>query len=144
MSIMIIFAIILSSLLIIISYLISHKSSYPVSLGLVSDESERRSQYECGLEPFEEKIGIETRERFYIKFYIIGILFLIFDLETLLLYPFTLVPSCFNYDQSFYLSFHSIYNLSDQVSFMKPFITFLIFISLLLLGLFYEYRKNVL
>ena len=104
MSIMIIFAIILSSLLIIISYLISHKSSYPVSLGLVSDESERRSQYECGLEPFEEKIGIETRERFYIKFYIIGILFLIFDLETLLLYPFTLVPSCFNYDQSFYLS----------------------------------------
>lgn len=141
---MIIFAIILSSLLIIVSYLISHKSSYPVSLGLVSDESERRSQYECGLEPFEEKIGIETRERFYIKFYIIGILFLIFDLETLLLYPFTLVPSCFNYDQSFYLSLDSINNLYNQESFMKPFITFLIFISLLLLGLFYEYRKNVL
>jgi NADH:ubiquinone oxidoreductase subunit 3 (subunit A) len=133
---MIIFAIILSSLLIIVSYLISHKNSYPVSLGIVSDESERRSQYECGLEPFEEKIGIETRERFYIKFYIIGILFLIFDLETLLLYPFTLVPSSFNYD----LSFYTITN----ISFIKPFITFLIFISLLLLGLFYEYRKNVL
>lgn len=133
---MIIFAIILSSLLIIISYLISHKNSYPVSLGIVSDESERRSQYECGLEPFEEKIGIETRERFYIKFYIIGILFLIFDLETLLLYPFTLIPSSFNYD----LSFYTITN----ISFIKPFITFLIFISLLLLGLFYEYRKNVL
>lgn len=133
---MIIFAIILSSLLIIVSYLISHKNSYPVSLGIVSDESERRSQYECGLEPFEEKIGIETRERFYIKFYIIGILFLIFDLETLLLYPFTLVPSSFNYDLSFYTI--------TGISFIKPFITFLIFISLLLLGLFYEYRKNVL
>lgn len=133
---MIIFAIILSSLLIIVSYLISHKSSYPVQLGFVSDESERQSQYECGLEPFEERIGIETRERFYLKFYIIGILFLIFDLETILLYPFTLVPSCFNYELVNYTT--------DTSSIIKPFSVFFIFISLLLLGLFYEYRKNVL
>lgn len=133
---MIIFAIILSSLLIIVSYLISHKSSYPVQLGFVSDESERQSQYECGLEPFEERIGVETRERFYLKFYIIGILFLIFDLETILLYPFTLVPSCFNYELINYIT--------DTSSIIKPFSVFFIFISLLLLGLFYEYRKNVL
>lgn len=128
MTIMIIFSILLSSFLIFLSYLISHKSSYPIQLGIVSNEGERKSQYECGLESFEEDIGVETRERFYIKFYIIGILFLIFDLETLLLYPVALL--FFGGD---------LYN----TELLKPFIVFLIFISILLLGLLYEYRKNV-
>lgn len=136
MSIMIIFSIILSSLLILVSYLLSHKNNYPVSLGIVSDEGERKSQYECGLEPFEEHIGIETRERFYLKFYIIGILFLIFDLETILLYPFILVPSCLDYELTNYFG--------NSATFLKPFSIFLIFIALLLLGLFYEFRKNIL
>lgn len=132
MSIMIIFTIFLSCFLIFISYLLSHKSPYPVAQGAtVTDESERKSQYECGLEPFEENLGIETRERFYIKFYIIGILFLIFDLETLLLYPISLV---------FYSPLEEIYVNNINTIFT----VFLLFISLLLLGLFYEYRKKVL
>lgn len=128
MSIMIIFTIGLSFFLIFLSYFLSHKSSYPVQLGIVLDEGERKSQYECGLEVFEEKLGIETRERFYIKFYIVGILFLIFDLETLLLYPISLL---------FYSS-DSLTNIN------LIFIVFLLFIFLLLLGLFYEYRKKIL
>ena len=126
---MILFTIVLSIFLIFLSYFLSHKTSYPIQLGIVSDETERKSQYECGLEPFEEIIGIETRERFYIKFYIIGILFLIFDLETLLLYPISLL---------FFNPIESTSNIN------LIYFVFLLFIFLLLLGLFYEYRKKVL
>lgn len=136
MSTMILFTLILSSCLIFISYLLSHKSNFPVQLGIVNDEGERKSQYECGLETFEEEIGIETRERFTLtgQFYFIGILFLIFDLETLLLYPITLLF----YNHPLNDSFLSAYNPILTIYFV-----FLIFISILLLGLFYEYRKKV-
>lgn len=90
---------------------------------------EKLTQYECGFEPIEEKPGIETRERFYIKFYIIAIIFLIFDLEAILLYPFTTI--IFN-------------NLFYGLSFFVPFIVFLIFMFVLILGLIYEYKKGVL
>lgn len=145
MTIMIIFSIFLSSFLILFSYFISHKSNFPIQLGIVNDEGERKSQYECGLELFEEEIGIETRERFYIKFYIIGILFLIFDLETLLLYPISLLfysDYCSDGIQSFIDLNSSV--LSLDINKFKAFIVFLIFIFILLLGLLYEYRKNIL
>lgn len=134
--------VVISTIVILLSYFISHRSSFPVQLGIINDESERRSQYECGIEVFEENIGVETRERFYIKFYIIGILFLIFDLETLLLYPFALILtplSC------------SLFNPLDskmigigEILLLKSFFVFLIFIIILILGLVYEYRKKVL
>lgn len=130
MSIMIIIAIIVATILIILSYTISHKSNYPITFTGVNDITESKSQYECGLEPIEELIGKETRERFYLKFYIIGILFLIFDLETLLLFPGALI----------FYNINSIMGISAD----KSFIVLLIFIFLLLLGLIYEYRKNVL
>ncbi len=120
--------IIIASGIILISYILSHKSTYPVQLGVIGDESERRGQYECGIEPFEEEIGVETRERFYLKFYKIGIIFLIFDLESLLLYPLTLM-------------------LSNEISaklIYKSYIVFYIFIVILVLGLIYEYRKKIL
>jgi len=90
---------------------------------------EKLTQYECGFEPVEEKPGIETRERFYIKFYIIAIIFLIFDLEAILLYPFTTI-----------LSHHLFFGFSLFV----PFLVFLIFMVVLILGLIYEYKKGVL
>ena len=127
---MVILSILISTLLIFLSYFITHKNiSSPGTnlVGVIKEEGERRSQYECGLETFEEYLGLETRERFYIKFYIIGILFLIFDIETLLLYPITLI----------FFSSNISYNIDI------PFIVFLIFILILLLGLFYEYRKDV-
>lgn len=42
--------------------------------------------YECGL----PAVG-DTRERFNVKFYIVAIVFVIFDVETIFLYPWALV-----------------------------------------------------
>jgi NADH:ubiquinone oxidoreductase subunit 3 (subunit A) len=90
---------------------------------------EKLTQYECGFEPIEEKPGIETRERFYIKFYIIAIIFLIFDLEAILLYPFTTILA---------------HQLFFGFSLFVPFVVFLVFMLVLVLGLIYEYKKGVL
>jgi len=48
----------------------------------VKDDREKGSSYECGFEPFED-----ARTNFDVHFYIVGILFLIFDLEIAFLYP---------------------------------------------------------
>ena len=47
-----------------------------------SPYSEKNSTYECGFEPFEE-----TRGKFEVKFYLVAILFIIFDLEIIFLFP---------------------------------------------------------
>jgi NADH:ubiquinone oxidoreductase subunit 3 (subunit A) len=44
---------------------------------------EQLSEYECGFEPFDHA----TRSPFEVQFYIVGILFLIFDVEIALLFP---------------------------------------------------------
>ena len=46
-------------------------------------DTEKLSPYECGFTP----IYGQTRSQFSIHFYIVAILFLVFDLEILLLYP---------------------------------------------------------
>jgi len=46
-------------------------------------DSEKLSPFECGFSPIME----QTRNPFFIQFYIVGMLFLIFDLEILLLTP---------------------------------------------------------
>lgn len=43
---------------------------------------EKLSPYECGLNPFTD-----ARQRFSIRFYIITMLFLLFDVETVFMYP---------------------------------------------------------
>ncbi len=45
-------------------------------------DAEKTSAYECGFEPFED-----ARNRFDVRFYIVAILFLIFDLEVAYLFP---------------------------------------------------------
>jgi NADH-quinone oxidoreductase subunit A len=40
--------------------------------------------YECGIVPDE---GITERERFPVKFYLVAMLFIVFDIETVFLYP---------------------------------------------------------
>lgn len=44
--------------------------------------SEKISAYECGFDPFDD-----ARNSFEIKFYLVAILFLIFDLEASFLFP---------------------------------------------------------
>lgn len=59
--------------------------AYLFALSAVQD-SEKRSEYECGFEPFDSA----TRLPFDVHFYLVGILFLIFDVEIALLFPWVL------------------------------------------------------
>jgi NADH-quinone oxidoreductase subunit A len=65
-------SLILSSLLLIISFILS--SAKP--------DAEKVSPYECGFEPFND-----SRITFDVHFYIVAILFMIFDLEIAYLFP---------------------------------------------------------
>lgn len=79
---------------------------------------EKMSAYECGFDPFEESIG-----RFDIKFYLVAILFLVFDLEIIFLFPWAV--GVFMLD--------IFYN-----------IIVVIFIFVLLVGFVYEWFKGAL
>lgn len=52
------------------------------NLAIQSPDIEKLSAYECGFEPFED-----ARNKFDVRFYIVAILFLIFDIEILYLFP---------------------------------------------------------
>jgi NADH-quinone oxidoreductase subunit A len=60
------------SLICILSFILIKQNSYV----------EKVIPYECGFEPYED-----TRNIFNVQFYLIALLFLIFDLESLYLYP---------------------------------------------------------
>jgi NADH:ubiquinone oxidoreductase subunit 3 (subunit A) len=92
--------------------------AYFLSLNTVKD-SEKLSQYECGFEPFDEA----TRHPFDVHFYIVGILFLIFDVEIALLFPWVMG-----------LKFSSWWG----------FFTMLIFLIVLTAGFFYEWHRGAL
>jgi NADH:ubiquinone oxidoreductase subunit 3 (subunit A) len=80
-------------------------------------EREKMSVYECGFQPYGD-----ARNKFEIKFYIIGILFIVFDLEISYLFPFV-------------LSFNYLYLYSIFIIYY--------FIIILLIGLFFELQLNI-
>lgn len=47
---------------------------------------EKISAYECGFDPFED-----TRKKFDVRFYLVAILFIVFDLEVTYLFPWSVV-----------------------------------------------------
>jgi NADH-quinone oxidoreductase subunit A len=49
------------------------------------EDSEKVSSYECGFDPFDD-----SRSRFDIRFYLVSILFIVFDLEVSFLFPWTI------------------------------------------------------
>jgi NADH-quinone oxidoreductase subunit A len=55
------------------------------NLKLSATDSEKSSVYECGFTPLSH-----TRQRFDIKFYLVAILFIIFDIEIAFLFPWTI------------------------------------------------------
>jgi len=55
-------------------------------LGPRRPNPEKLSPYECGVEP----VG-SARERFSVKFYLVAMLFIIFDMEIVFLYPWAVV-----------------------------------------------------
>ncbi len=71
-SIMIIFSLALAGIILGASYF----------LALQSPDPEKISVYECGFEPFGD-----TRKKFEVRFFLVGILFIIFDLEISFLVP---------------------------------------------------------
>lgn len=82
-------------------------------------DSEKVTAYECGFSP----IYGQTRSPFSIQYYLVGILFLIFDLEILLLYPLAL----------------TLYEIS-----VYGFWVAMIFFTVLTFGFVYELAKGVL
>lgn len=52
------------------------------ALGRGRKDAEKLSAYECGFEPFED-----ARMKFDVRYYLVAILFIIFDLEIAFLFP---------------------------------------------------------
>lgn len=69
---------IVSMFLCIILFLVSWSLSFSNQ-----NDFEKGSEYECGFEPFDAA----TRQPFDIQFYVVGILFLILDVEVALIFP---------------------------------------------------------
>ncbi|HVB15651.1 MAG TPA: NADH-quinone oxidoreductase subunit A [Stellaceae bacterium] len=80
--------------------------------------SEKLSPYECGFEPFED-----ARMRFDVRYYLVAILFIIFDLEVAFLFPWAV-------------------SLGDIGAF--GFWSMMVFLGLLTVGFIYEWRKGAL
>ena len=83
-----------------------------------SPDSEKLSAYECGFEAFED-----SRLQFDVRFYLVAILFIIFDLEIAFLFPWA-------------ISLGSI-GLTGYWSMM-------IFLFVLTIGFIYEWKKGAL
>ena len=64
-----------------------------LSYSLISQnpESEKLSSYECGFEPYED-----TKNKFDIKFCLVAILFILFDIEVIFLLPWSVTLSQLN------------------------------------------------
>jgi len=78
-----------------------------------ANDIEKLSSYECGFTPFGD-----SRTKFEVKFYLVGILFIIFDLEITFLFPWFLIV----------MEKMTLYNGLGM----------LVFILLLLIGFIYE------
>jgi NADH:ubiquinone oxidoreductase subunit 3 (subunit A) len=62
-------------------------------LSTSNPDSEKVSAYECGFDPYED-----ARNVFDIRFYLVAILFLIFDLEAIYFFPWSVCLSFLNAD----------------------------------------------
>jgi len=78
---LLVFAIFLSCFIIALSY------TFSVS----SPDTEKLSAYECGFDPYED-----ARNLFDVRFYLVAILFIIFDLEAVFFFPWCISLSFLN------------------------------------------------
>lgn len=78
--------------------------------------------YECGIAPTGD-----ARERFSVKFYLVAMLFILFDIEAIFLYPWVVV-----------------YKDLNHAARMFPFMEMFLFVILILAGFFYIWKKGVL
>ena len=88
------------------------------TFGPHNPDAEKNSPYECGFEAFED-----SRMKFDIRYYLVAILFIIFDLEIAFLFPWAIV-----------IHDVGIYGL----------ISMAIFLFILIIGFIYEWKKGAL
>ena len=98
-----------------------------VSLGFIilnftfspkNPDPEKLSAYECGFEPFND-----SRMEFDIRFYLVAILFIIFDLEIAFLFPWAITLGNIGY---------------------YGFFSMMLFLFILTIGFIYEWKKGAL
>ena len=98
----------LSVAFVVLNFLLSPKKPDP----------EKLSAYECGFEPFQD-----SRMEFDVRFYLVAILFIIFDLEIAFLFPWAI----------------SLGNIG-----LLGFSSMMIFLFILTVGFIYEWKKGAL
>ncbi len=101
-------SLIISIILLLASYVLAVQQADP----------EKMSAYECGFNPFSD-----ARQKFDVRFYLVGILFIIFDLEVMFLFPWA-------------LTFNKISEFG--------YLTMCIFLLILTVGFIYEWKKGAL
>ena len=82
------------------------------------DDDAKLSPYECGFEAFED-----SRTKFDVRYYLVAILFIVFDLEIAFLFPWAVA-----------LGSIGLFGLSAMA----------IFLAILVVGFIYEWRKGAL
>ncbi|MBY6203756.1 NADH-quinone oxidoreductase subunit A [Halomonas denitrificans] len=87
-------------------------------LGPRRPDAEKLSPYECGFEAFED-----SRMKFDVRFYLVAILFIIFDLEIAFLFPWAVAL--------------------DSIG-MTGLIAMSVFLAVLVIGFIYEWKKGAL
>ena len=93
-----------------------------IATGLVlaphKPDPEKNSPYECGFEAFED-----SRMKFDVRYYLVAILFIIFDLEIAFLFPWAVVL--------------------DEIG-MFGYLSMMLFLGILVVGFIYEWKKGAL
>jgi NADH-quinone oxidoreductase subunit A len=94
----------------------------PIVLGFIAGpqrpDAEKLSPYECGFEAFED-----ARMKFDVRYYLVAILFILFDLEIAFLFPWAIV-------------------LGEIGLF--GFVSMMVFLGILVVGFVYEWMKGAL
>ena len=85
-------------------------------------DPEKMSSYECGFNAFDD-----ARMKFDVRFYLVSILFIIFDLEVAFLFPWAV----------------SMFDLS-QAGMIFAFWSMMVFLGVLTIGFIYEWKKGAL
>jgi NADH-quinone oxidoreductase subunit A len=89
-----------------------------LALGRGHKDAEKLSAYECGFEAFED-----TRMKFDVRYYLVAILFIVFDLEIAFLFPWA---------------------VSLDALGMSGVIAMAVFLAVLVVGFIYEWKKGAL
>jgi len=130
-------SIVLSFVLFALSYVIAFQKS----------DTEKVSAYECGFDPFDD-----ARNAFDVRFYLVAILFIIFDLEVSFLFPWALTLGSLTQTMDLNVAQYNgsilLFN-NDNVPFPSTdhfFAVWTMFVFLLILtvGFIYEWKKGAL